>query len=158
MKNMRENALEHWMHRLMLGFRCQVEKRTKELGLNAMDAIPLLILSKEGSSYLVKLSKFIGHTHTSVLRHIDSLESSGYVVRKAHPSDRRMKIVELTDTGKAIIPKIKRIFNEVNDIALSGFSETEREKLMDSLQRIHSNLVITEAGENGDFQCDGGLS
>lgn len=155
MKKIREKALDIWMHRIMLGFRCQIDARVCELGMNATDAIPLLILSEEGSSYLVKLSKFIGHTHTSVLRHIDALEDAGYVVRKAHPSDRRMKVVELTPKGEAVIPKLKQIFKEVNELALTGFSTLETKQLHESLERMQANLMKSVEDKDSILFCDG---
>ena len=54
--------------------------------------------------------------------------------------DRRSLCVYLTEKGKALVPLIEKEFLSIEDKATSGFSEREKEMLIDLLLRISVNL------------------
>jgi DNA-binding MarR family transcriptional regulator len=71
---------------------------------------------------------------------LDSLESRGFVRRTAHPTDRRMLLIELTYGGRqalAFRPLVHRHQKEW----LGVLSEKEQEQLIDALQRVQAALI-----------------
>jgi DNA-binding MarR family transcriptional regulator len=73
---------------------------------------------------------------TTVGQLIDTLESKGLVQRVSSPTDRRVKLVEITEKGKRYIvehrPKVLKAQSEV----LAVLSEKERQTLTDLLARV----------------------
>ncbi len=144
MNESHDQLLGLWMHRIGFAFKGHVDSQVQKLGLRAPDAMLMMKIANEGSTSLVELSKIIGHAHTSILRHIDSLEEKGFLTREPHPNDRRMKVVSLTDKGHKILPKIKTIISEIHDQALLQFSIAEKEQLFSLFGRILDNLTNSE--------------
>jgi DNA-binding MarR family transcriptional regulator len=135
----KEKVIGHWTYRVSLAFRQQIEKRTRELGIGETEGFILVYLHKEPSS-LARIADRLGHAHPSVLRHLDTLEKHGYIVRKPHASDRRVKMIELTPAGRELIPQLLTIFREVNTQATAGLSQEDTEVILRNLKLILKNL------------------
>ncbi len=130
-----------WAHQIMTAFHSEANKALQEFGISISEAIPLKILHYHGSESLVEIAKRLNFSHPSVLRHIDSLEKLGLVVRTPHQEDRRVKIVKLTDKGRKLTPKIMDKLRLIHDTATSGISEQEFNMLLKMLSKIHRNLA-----------------
>lgn len=76
----------------------------------------------------------------TVSRHVDRMEAAGFVERTPDPQDRRVKLLSLTDKGRALLPKMKKVARAIFDDAQEGLSEKEREMLLDCLERVVTNL------------------
>jgi DNA-binding MarR family transcriptional regulator len=72
---------------------------------------------------------------------IDSLERRGYVQRIPHPSDRRMLLVQLTDTGRQVANSFRPIVHQHQKVWLEVLSEEEQQQLIDTLQRLQAALI-----------------
>lgn len=130
----------YWAHQIMTAFHCEANKALQEFGIGISEAIPLKILYFHGSDSLVEIAKRLNFSHPSVLRQIDSLEKLGLVVRIPHPEDRRVKIVNLTDKGRELAPKIMEKIRMINNAATSGISDKNVDLLFTMLRKIHENL------------------
>jgi DNA-binding MarR family transcriptional regulator len=80
-------------------------------------------------------------TRASVTSLLDSLEKRGYATRKPHPSDRRMILVELTESGRQVANQFRPIVHQHQKVWLSALNENEQEQLTDSLQRLQASLL-----------------
>lgn len=82
----------------------------------------------------------IGHkvelTTGSITSAIDRLEEKWLVVRKNHPEDRRIRIVELTAKGRRLIEKAYAQHKSHMDEAVRSLSREERGLLVDLLKRL----------------------
>lgn len=76
---------------------------------------------------------------------IDSLERRGYVQRVPHSSDRRMLLVEVTDTGRQVALAFRPIVHQHQKVWLEVLSEKEQQQLIDSLQRLQATLMDSDA-------------
>ena len=65
----------------------------------------------------------------SMTRTVNCLESEGYVVRKAHESDRRVVLVELSDKGRAMLLADRRRRDAWLAQRLKDLTPTERDLL-----------------------------
>lgn len=79
----------------------------------------------------------VGGTLTGVL---DRMEERGLVFRQRDPRDRRVWRIWLTDEGRALQSELPCIVFEIREMALQGFSETEREQLSDLIDRMIANV------------------
>jgi DNA-binding MarR family transcriptional regulator len=76
---------------------------------------------------------------------IDSLERRGYVRRIPHQSDRRMLLIELTDTGRQVAHAFRPIVHQHQKAWLEALSEKEQQQLIDSLQQLQVTLMASDA-------------
>jgi len=73
-------------------------------------------------------------------RLIDRLEAKSLVRRAPHPDDRRSVVIELTEAGRSLLPKLPPVFGRVTSRLLAGFSADEISVLTAMLQRMRQNL------------------
>ena len=77
---------------------------------------------------------------------LDSLERRGYVQRTPHSSDRRMLLIELTDTGRKVAKDFRPIVHQHEKVWLGALSEKEQRQLIDLLHRMQATLTASEEG------------
>ena len=75
---------------------------------------------------------------------IDTLERRGYVQRRPHQSDRRMLLVELTETGRHVANAFRPVVHHQQRVWLAALSEEEQQQLIDSLQRLQATLMDSD--------------
>ena len=76
-------------------------------------------------------------------RHIDRLEEAGSVERRPDPDDRRVWRIFLTDNVQPALVEMEKIAIEVRNDAMVDFSPKERERFIDNLIRVKSNLAAS---------------
>lgn len=118
MKFAADDIFPAWCNRAAHVFRNVFSERATDLGLNWAEGIILLKMSL-GHNTLADLSRHLEHSHPAILRHIDKLEELGFVDRTAHPDDRRVKILVLTEKGqqtaKALQEMARTYSHEIED-------------------------------------------
>src|SRR5512139_2412826 len=80
-------------------------------------------------------------SRASVTSLLDSLEKRGFVKRQPHISDRRMILVELTDSGRQVANKFRPIVHQHQKVWLNALNEKEQEQLIMMLQRLQASLM-----------------
>lgn len=76
-------------------------------------------------------------TITSVLL---GMENKGLITRKNLNGNRRSLYVYLTDKGKTLAKRIKTEFEDIENNALTGFTDEEKKMLTDFLIRVNQNM------------------
>ena len=76
---------------------------------------------------------------------IDSLERRGYARRIPHKSDRRMLLVELTDTGRQVANAFRPIVHQNQKVWLEALSEAEQQRLLNTLHLLQASLMQSKA-------------
>ncbi|MBY0161720.1 MarR family transcriptional regulator [Cytobacillus firmus] len=99
----------------------------------------LLLSMKEGVNQKT-LSEQLMVDKTTTAKAIRKLESEGYIHKEIDPIDLRNHKIFLTDTGKAVVPKILDALAEVMEIGTKGMSAEEYIELMRLLNIILNNL------------------
>jgi DNA-binding MarR family transcriptional regulator len=77
---------------------------------------------------------------------LDSLERRGFVQRSPHGSDRRMLLIELTDTGRKVAADFRPIVHQREKVWLGALSEKEQRQLIILLHRVQETLMTSEEG------------
>ena len=83
------------------------------------------------------------HAHfdpASITSALVGMEESGLIRRESVPGDKRALRVYLTEAGREKQRYVQKVFADVEEVALNGFSQQERALLEDFLQRIHKNF------------------
>ena len=107
-----------------------------EFGLTEATALPMLHLARmEKEPRQADLAQAMGIERPSVAWLVDQLCEAGLVERRGDPSDKRARIVHLTDKGRAVTQ------------AIQDRLETQRRAVMAAVSRqdIEAGLRVLEA-------------
>jgi DNA-binding MarR family transcriptional regulator len=115
-------------------------KRVGADGLNYVRVRLLGDLHCSGPQKMGALAEDLGLTARNMTAAVDALESEGLVQRKAHPTDRRATLVELTPVGaeaaeKELAPRLAAIAELFDEL-----SEAEQRQLTRLLDRLAAGL------------------
>ncbi|MEP7359773.1 MAG: MarR family transcriptional regulator [Anaerolineales bacterium] len=72
---------------------------------------------------------------------LDSLEKRGYVRRLPHGTDRRMLLIELTESGRQVAHDFRLVVHQHQTAWLAAFNEQEQRQLIGLLQRLQAALA-----------------
>ena len=72
---------------------------------------------------------------------INALAEKGLVCRTTSPTDKRVKIVSLTDSGKDICTILKESVIETDAALFSSYTQEEKHTLLDLLQKLLESLT-----------------
>ncbi|WP_417563258.1 MarR family winged helix-turn-helix transcriptional regulator [Microbacterium sp.] len=86
----------------------------------------LWVLQLSGPVTQQTLAQALGTTPRSVSALVDALEKHGYVVRTAHPDDRRAVLLTLTDQARSVMTRMQRDHDALTTSLLSAVDEADR--------------------------------
>lgn len=116
------------------------DQRAKSLGLTRAQIQVLAYLVYHEGINQAGLAELIEIEPISLARLIDRMEQSGWVERRPDPRDRRAWRLYITDKAKPVFAEMIAIGAEVRGEALAGFTEAERDQVMELLLRVRRNL------------------
>ena len=86
---------------------------------------------------------------TSVTSIINRLEDDGFVVRLAHPSDRRTRLAQITDAGRELAARASVVVDKTL-FGLGSISEDTQDHLIELIRELRIAVGdITATGEEG---------
>lgn len=109
------------------------------LGLTAAQLAIVVALSAAETVSTIGLCERVAYDAGAMTRMLDRLQAKGVIRRRRSLVDRRVIHVELTEQGRAGIPRMRKVAMEVADQFLGGFSNTEVRELESHLKRLLSN-------------------
>ena len=111
-------------------------EHVNSLGICPSDFGVLEILLHKGDLPVNDIGKKMVLTSGSITSAVDRVEGKGFVTRKDHPSDRRVKVVSLTVKGKKFIKEAFANHKKAIEKAVAPLSTTERTTLTKLLRKI----------------------
>jgi MarR family transcriptional regulator, 2-MHQ and catechol-resistance regulon repressor len=121
------------------------DESRKNLGLGDSDFRILEVLLHKGPLPVNVIGDKVELTTGSITTAVDRMEAKWLVVRKNHPKDRRVRIVELTAKGRRLIERAYAQHEIVMERAMKHLSREERVALVELLKRLGKQE--TQAGE-----------
>lgn len=123
--------------------RAEFERQVSEAGLSVTpgEARLLVHLSRCGPIQQHELASRLGISRMSLTNYVDRLEGDGLAIRKDDPSDRRAKIVEVTQAAKSVLDDIARIGRSVRSVARGSINETQWRQFANLVYLTRSNLA-----------------
>jgi DNA-binding MarR family transcriptional regulator len=109
----------------------------------------LLALFEEDGLTQNQLCKRVRIDQSTMARTLQRMERDGLIRRVPDPADRRQARIMLTERARAIEDDLKRSAQEVNALALRGFTPEEVAACHGLLARLIDNLE-TASAEEGD--------
>jgi MarR family 2-MHQ and catechol resistance regulon transcriptional repressor len=119
----------------------RVEDSKKKVGLGDSDFRVLEVLMCRGPMPVNMIGELIDLTTGSITTAVDRMEARWLVVRKNHPNDRRIRLVELTSKGRKLIEKASAQLAMDMDDAFSCLSQEERLTLAVLLNKLGAHTA-----------------
>ena len=117
------------------------DRRLNATGLTRVQWQALGGLKRHGPLTQTALADIMEVETATVARLIDRLEAAGWIERKPDASDRRVKLVYMTEKVHRIMDDLGVIGQKLRDDMLIDLSENERDTLAELLTTIKSRLI-----------------
>ncbi len=111
------------------------------LGLHTGQEVLLLELDAKGPRSQGQLAVSSGCEPPTITGSVRKLEAAGYVVRRPSPTDGRVTIVELSDQGQALVPRLKAAWQQLAEQTAAGATSTPLDQLTDVLIDVAASLT-----------------
>lgn len=123
--------------------RSEFDRRIAEagLGLTPGEARALSQAARAGAVRQNALAEHMGVEAMTVCGYLDRLEARGLIKRTIDPSDRRAKLVNLTDEAETLLRRLAEISTEVRESASAELSAAELITLQKSLKQVRATLA-----------------
>jgi MarR family transcriptional regulator for hemolysin len=121
-------------------YRAMLDEQLRPLGYGTarMEALSTIARASEPSAQIA-IAKRIGIEGPTLTRMLDTLEADGLVVRRPDPTDRRTKLIELTEEGEAALEEIMRVAHAFRATVLKSLTDDELDQanvVTDKLMRL----------------------
>ena len=140
-----ENSLFYLLHDATRQLRKHFDRRATRLELTRAQWRALKATSRQEGLSQAELADYLDMEAIPVGRVIDRLEKTGFVERRADPTDRRRWRLYLTPKAHAVVGEMEDIATGLREDALRGVERDDLDALMRVLGRIKENLVALEA-------------
>ncbi|MEU7799168.1 MarR family winged helix-turn-helix transcriptional regulator [Micromonospora arborensis] len=90
------------------------------------------------------IAEELGIDRTVLTYLIDDLERPGFVARRADPADRRNRLVDVTDVGRAVWEQRRLALRHVESHLLGALTPTESATLRALLQRVACSAQVAD--------------
>jgi len=107
------------LHSTARGWRLLVDKRLKHLGIGQAGWMTIAMIAKSAEPMSQRaLADVVGVEGPSMVSMLDRLEREGLVTRAPSPTDRRVKLVHLTEAGTTLYQQVREQANAVRSALL----------------------------------------
>jgi DNA-binding MarR family transcriptional regulator len=110
----------------------------QETGLPLAPLRALLVLPLDDPIPMRQLAKRLGCDNSYVTSLVDALEQRGLAVREQHPTDRRIKVIVLTETGRELTRRAQ-LADTTPPASFANLSPAEITILRDLLRKLGPN-------------------
>ncbi|MEV0195572.1 MarR family winged helix-turn-helix transcriptional regulator [Nonomuraea sp. NPDC050691] len=132
--------LDHTGHVL----RTRMAAALAEIGLTArMHCVLVHALEEERTQ--IQLAELGDMDKTTMVVTVDALEKAGYAERRPSSTDRRARIIAVTEAGAAVARRSQEIVDGVHRAALGALPKDEREVMVRALNRLVSGHLAEPA-------------
>lgn len=130
--------LDHTSHVL----RTRMAAELAEIGLTArMHCVLVHALEEERTQ--AQLAEIGDMDKTTMVVTVDALEKAGLAERRPSTTDRRARIIAVTEAGAGVAARSQEIVDGVHESALAALPEEERTVLLRALNRLATGHLAT---------------
>jgi DNA-binding MarR family transcriptional regulator len=105
-------------------------------GLTMWGYIVLLALDRSSMRTQAALAESIGADKTRIIRTLDELQHDGHIERQPDPDDRRVRLLAITESGRAIKDAVQADIQRGEERWLGELSADERRVFLKVLRRL----------------------
>ena len=129
------------VHDISRMLRKRFDRRARDIGLTKSQWIVLAHLARHEGIHQGGLAEILELEPATLGRHLDRLEDTGWIERRADPSDRRAWRLHLTGKAAPVLEKMGDLVEVTTQEALAGLDAGEQERLQSHLLTIRANLA-----------------
>ncbi len=131
------DALMSIIHRLTSA---GTERPTNDLDVRQRLVVQTLGLQQPQS--IASIGSTLGLSASTMTRIIDRLEALNVLIRKPHPSDRRVTILQLTQRGRRVFEQERAFYKSVLEATVSGLDDHSTNDVLNALSALTSLTVL----------------
>ena len=129
------------LHDVARLLRKRFEQRVRGLGFTRSQWQVLVHLAQHEGINQVGLAEILEIEPITLLRILDRLEAAGLVERRTHAADRRVRLLYLTPEARPALETMRELGELTRAEALAGVAGEERERLLETLCTMKTNLI-----------------
>src|ERR1700752_4736447 len=111
------------LHRMVAG------NLLRRVGLHPGQELVMMYLWEAGPQRQTDLIRLLDSDAATMTRTIQRLEHAGFVRRSPIADDKRAYLIESTAAGRALLPQVEQIWNQLEGIVVGGAGERERQTI-----------------------------
>ena len=129
------------LHEVARLLRKRFEQFSRDSGLTRSQWQALAYLAQNEGINQSGLAELLDVEPITLSRIMDKLEACGLIERHPHPSDRRVRILRLAPAARLKLMQARKLGEIARSEALTGLSETEGMRLLETLKVLKFNLT-----------------
>ena len=130
------------LHDVARLLRKRFEQYARGLGLTRSQWQVLAFLAPNEGIHQAGLADILDVEAITLTRILDKLEACSMIERRAHPTDRRIWLLYLTEKAHPMLAQMRVLGERTRAEALQGIPDAACELLMQSLAAMRENLVL----------------
>lgn len=132
-------------------WRRTIDQQMAAVGLADISWAPLIHLAESGDGVSQKeLASLVGIDGSSLVRLLDTLEARGHIQRCTAPDDRRVKLIMLTEAGKAAVVDIRRQLLAIEHQMLADLDDSELTRMLEAIDLIQQRIGLLARGSRDE--------
>ncbi len=136
-----EERFSKALHTTARSWRQTLDLRLKDLGIGQAGWMTVALVAKADAPLSqIELANNLGIEGPSMVAMLDRLVKAGLVVREPSPTDRRVKLVVLTEAGSALYGKVKVKADEFRKELLSNIDPAQLRLATELLEQLEHAL------------------
>ena len=94
-----------------------------------------------GEHTQIELARIVGLDKTTMVVTLDELQGAGLAERRPSPTDRRARVIAVTDAGERKVREAEAIAHRVRDEVLAVLPREDREPFLDALRLLAADRL-----------------
>jgi MarR family transcriptional regulator, transcriptional regulator for hemolysin len=132
--------MTNWAARL---FARAIDVKLKPLGLSSAYMPVIFALARGEALSQRALTEAAAIEQPTMAATLARMERDGWVLKRPDPSDRRSSLYSLTPAGVEMTERVRAAGHAVNEAAMEGLSDEERERYLALLGKVIANLTMS---------------
>jgi DNA-binding MarR family transcriptional regulator len=105
------------------------------LGISPRDH-SVLFTAMTGEFTQTEIARMVGLDKTTMVVTVDELETAGLAERRPSKTDRRARVIAVTDEGERLVREADKVLDRVRDDVLSVLEPDERQVFLNALSTL----------------------
>jgi MarR family transcriptional regulator for hemolysin len=129
------------VHSTARGWRLLIDKQLKHLGIGQAGWMTIAMVAKSGEPMSQRaLADLVGVEGPSMVSMLDRLEREGLVTRAPCPTDRRVKLVHLTEAGTTLYQQVREQAQAVRTALLGDIDPDQLKAATELLELLRARI------------------
>jgi len=146
MKNLFFDSIGFVLLKVFRAHQGLVRCKMRDLGLHRGQPPVLFALYENDGISNSEMAEYLEITPATLTNKVKRMEKSQLVVRRGDPDDERLSRIYLTDKGRGLMDTLRGSMLDMEEILLSGFSDSETQQLKRLLARLVENVDSYQSG------------